>query len=146
MTIKPDAVDRLIDVNVRGAYHASIEAARHLPEGGRILPIGSVNGDRAPFEGVAAYTMSKSALQGMARSLARDFGARGVTVNVRQPGPTDIDMNPANGPQAELMRSVMAIKRHGTADEVASLVLYLAGPQARGITGAMHTIDGGFGA
>ena len=139
-------MDRLIDVNVRGAYHASVEAARHLPEGGRILLIGSVNGDRAPFEGVAAYTMSKSALQGMARGLARDFGARGITVNVVQPGPTDTDMNPADGPQAELMRSVMAIKRHGTADEVASLVLYLASPQARGITGAMHTIDGGFGA
>ena len=146
LTIKPDAADRLIDVNVRGAYHASVEAARHLPEGGRILLIGSVNGDRAPFEGVAAYTMSKSALQGMARDLARDFGARGITVNVVQPGPTDTDMNPANGPQAELMRSVMAIKRHGTPDEVASLVLYLAGPQARGVTGTMHTIDGGFGA
>ena len=146
LAINPDDVDRLIDVNVRGAYHARVEAARMMPEGGRILIIGSVNGDRMPFGGLAAYAMSKSALQGMARGLARDFGARGITVNVVQPGPTDTDMNPAEGPEAGMMHSVMAIQRHGTADEVASLVLYLAGPQARGITGAMHTIDGGFGA
>jgi len=146
LALDPDAVDRMIDVNVRGAYHASVEAARAMPEGGRILLIGSVNGDRMPFAGLAAYAMSKSALQGMARGLARDFGPRAITVNVIQPGPTDTDMNPADGPLADLMHSVMAIKRHGTADEVAALAHYLAGPRARGITGAMHTIDGGFGA
>ena len=91
----------------------------------------SVNGDRMPFEGLAAYAMSKSALQGSARGLARDFGARGITVNLVQPGPTDTDMNRAEGPKAAMMHSVMAIKRHGTADEVASLLLYLAGPEAR---------------
>ncbi|WBO23712.1 SDR family oxidoreductase [Sphingomonas abietis] len=146
LTLDADAVDRLIDVNVRGAYHASVEAARAMPAGGRIIVIGSTNGDRMPFDGLAAYAMSKSALQGMARGLARDFGARDITVNVVQPGPTDSDMNPADGPHAAMMHSVMAIKRHGTADDVASLVLYLAGPHAGGITGAMHTIDGGFGA
>jgi len=99
-----------------------------------------------PFDGLAAYAMSKSALQGMARGLARDFGPRGITVNVVQPGPTDTDMNPADGPHAGQMHGVMAIKKHGTASDVASLVRYLAGPHARGITGAMHTIDGGFGA
>lgn len=146
LTIEPDAVDRLIDVNVRGAYHASVEAARLMNAAGSIIVIGSVNGDRMPFEGLAAYAMSKSALQGMARGLARDFGPRGITVNIVQPGPTDTDMNPAAGPHASQMHSVMAIKQHGTADDVASLVRYLAGPHARGITGAMHTIDGGFGA
>lgn len=146
LTVDADAVDQLIDVNIRGAYHASVEAARRMPDGGRIILIGSVNGDRIPFDGLAAYSMTKSALQGMARGLARDFGPRGITVNVVQPGPTDTDMNPADGPQVEQMHSVMAIKRHGTAEEVASLVHYIAGPHARGITGAMHTIDGGFGA
>ena len=125
---------------------AAVEAARTMPDGGRILVIGSVNGNRTPFPGLAAYSMSKSALQGMARGLARDFGSRGITVNIVQPGPTDTDMNPAEGPDAELMHSVMAIKRHGTAEGVAKLVLYLAGPHAGGITGAMHSIDGGFGA
>lgn len=146
LTIDSDAVDRLIDVNIRAPYHAAVEAARTMNEGGRIVVIGSVNGDRMPFPGLAAYAMSKSALHGMARGLARDFGPRGITVNVVQPGPTDTDMNPADGTDAELMHSVMAIKRHGTAADVASLVRYLAGPHAGGITGAMHTIDGGFGA
>lgn len=146
LMIDPDDVDRLIDVNIRAPYHAAVEAARTMNEGGRIIVIGSVNGDRIPFPGLAAYSMSKSALQGMARGLARDFGPRGITVNIVQPGPTDTDMNPADGPNAELMHSVMAIKRHGTAADVASLVLYLAGPHAGGITGALHTIDGGFGA
>ena len=146
LTLDPDAVDHLFDVNIRAPYHAAVEAARTMHENGRIIVIGSTNGDRMPFQGLAAYAMSKSALQGMARGLARDLGPRGITVNVVQPGPTDTDMNPAGGPAADQMHSVMAIKRHGTAAEVASLVLYLAGPQARGITGAMHTIDGGFGA
>ncbi|AJK46555.1 SDR family oxidoreductase [Burkholderia plantarii] len=146
LTLDADAVDRLIDVNLRGAYHACVEAARRMPDGGRIIAIGSVHGDVMPFEGITAYGMSKSALQGMARGLARDFGARGITVNVVQPGPTDTDMNPADGPLAGQMHDQMAIRRHGTAHEVASLVGYLASPPARGITGAMHTIDGGFGA
>ncbi|WP_210357337.1 SDR family oxidoreductase [Sphingomonas beigongshangi] len=146
LTLDPEDVDRLFAVNVRGAYFASAEAARTMPDGGRIVLIGSVHGDRMPFEGLAAYGASKSALQGMARGFARDFGNRHITVNVVQPGPTDTDMNPADGPLVEQMHGEMAIKRHGTADEVARLVLYLAGPHARGITGAMHTIDGGLGA
>ncbi|MAM59027.1 MAG: oxidoreductase [Salinicola sp.] len=146
LTLDPDAVDHLIDVNVRAPYHASVEAARAMKEGGRIIVIGSVNGDRMPFPGLAAYALSKSALQGMARGLARDLGPRGITINVVQPGPTDTDMNPADGELAEQMHSVMAIKRHGTAQDVAHLTAYLAGPHASGITGAMHTIDGGFGA
>lgn len=146
LELDPDAVDRLIDVNVRAPYHAAVEAARRMPDGGRIIAIGSVHGDRVPFAGSAAYSLSKSALQGMARGLARDFGPRGITVNVVQPGPTDTDMNPADGPRAEEMRSFMAIKRHGTPEEVAGLVAFLTGPDAGGITGAMYTIDGGFGA
>lgn len=146
LELDADAVDRMIDVNVRGAYHGSVEAARAMPENGRIIVIGSVNGDRVPFPRISAYAMTKSALQGMARGLARDFGPRGITVNVVQPGPTDTDMNPADGPYASQMHAVMATGRHGTVDEVTNLVRYLASPGASGTTGAMHTIDGGFGA
>src|SRR5215475_1069997 len=102
-TLDPDAVDHLIDVNVRAPYHASVEAAKRMNEGGRIVVIGSVNGDRMPFAGAAAYALSKSALQGMARGLARDFGDRGITVNIVQPGPVDTDAYPANGPLKDLM-------------------------------------------
>lgn len=146
LQLDPDDVDRLIRINVQAPYHASVEAARRMPEGGRIIVIGSVNGDRMPFAGGAAYALSKSALQGMARGLARDFGPRGITINVVQPGPIDTDGNPADGPMKDLMHSFMAIKRHGRAEEVAGMVAWLAGPEATFVTGAMHTIDGAFGA
>jgi cyclic-di-GMP-binding biofilm dispersal mediator protein len=142
----PDEIDRLFRGNVHAPYHASVEAARQKPEGGRIIVIGSVNGDRMPVPGLASYAVSKSALQGLARGLARDFGSRGITINVVQPGPIDTDANPANGPMRELMHGLMAIKRHGRTEEVAGMVAWLAGPEAGFVTGAMHTIDGAFGA
>lgn len=142
----PDEIDRLFRVNVHSPYHASVEAARQMPEGGRIIVIGSVNGDRMPLPGMASYALSKSALQGMARGLARDFGPRGITINIVQPGPIDTDANPGDGPMKDLMHSFMAIKRHGRPEEVAGMVAWLAGPEAGFVTGAMHTIDGAFGA
>lgn len=146
LDLDPDDVDRLIRVNVTAPYHASVEAARQMPDGGRIIVIGSVNGDRMPLPGMASYALSKSALQGMARGLARDFGPRGITINIVQPGPIDTDANPEDGPMRELMHSFMAIKRHGRPEEVAGMVAWLAGPEAGFVTGAMHTIDGAFGA
>lgn len=146
LALDADAIDRMIDINVRAPYHTSVEAARQMNDDGRIIIIGSVNADRMPFAGGAAYAMSKSAIQGMVRGLARDFGGRGITINSIQPGPTDSEMNPADGPMAATMHSFMAIKRHARAEEVAELAAYLAGPHGAMITGSMQTIDGGFGA
>ncbi|WP_416423103.1 3-oxoacyl-ACP reductase family protein [Pseudomonas sp. App30] len=138
--------DRTYAVNVRSVFIASQAAARHMGDGGRIINIGSTNADRMPFEGGAAYAMSKSALVGLVKGLARDLGPRGITINNVQPGPVDTDMNPANGDFADIMLGFMAVKRYGHADEIASFVSYLAGPEAGYITGASLTIDGGFGA
>lgn len=146
LEIDPDDVDRMIDINVRAPYHAAVDGARQMNEGGRIVLIGSVNGDRMPFAGGAAYALTKSAIQGMVRGLARDFGDRGITVNSVQPGPVNTDMNPADGPMKEAMHSFMAIKRHAEPAEIAGMVAYLVGPEAGIITGSQHTIDGGFGA
>jgi len=139
-------IDHMIDLNVRSPYHASVEAAKNMNNDGRIVIIGSCNADRIPFPGGSAYALTKSAIQGMVRGLARDFGDRNITVNNVQPGPTNTDMNPEDGPMKDAMHSFMAIKRHLRPDEVAGMVAYLVGPEAGMVTGAQHTIDGGFNA
>jgi 3-oxoacyl-[acyl-carrier protein] reductase len=141
-----DDFDRIVAVNVRAVFVAVQEASRHMGEGGRIITIGSVNADRMPFEGGSVYAMTKAAVAGLTRGLARDLGPRGITVNNVQPGPVETDMNPAEGPFAESLKGLMALKRYAGADEIAAMVAYLAGPEAGFVTGASLTIDGGFAA
>jgi 3-oxoacyl-[acyl-carrier protein] reductase len=141
-----DDFDRMVAVNVRAVFVAAQEASRHMGEGGRIITIGSVNADRMPFAGGAVYAMTKAAVAGLTRGLARDLGPRGITVNNVQPGPIDTDSNPAHGPFAESLKSFMALSRYGHGDEIAGLVAYLASPEAAFVTGASLTIDGGFAA
>ena len=136
--------DRTFAINVRAVFVATQAAIRHMGDGGRIINIGSCNAERMPFAGGAAYTMSKAALQGLVKGLARDLGPRGITINNVQPGPVDTDMNPATGEFAEMLKKLMALPRYGTPDEIAAMVAYLAGPEAAFLTGASLTIDGGF--
>jgi len=143
---KLEDFDRTVAVNVRSVFVATQEAARHMGEGGRIITIGSTNADRMPFAGGAVYAMSKAAIVGLTKGLARDLGPRGITVNNVQPGPVDTDMNPANSDFADTLKGLMAVGRYGKDEEIASFVAYLAGPEAGYITGASLTIDGGFGA
>ncbi|HEV2695255.1 MAG TPA: 3-oxoacyl-ACP reductase family protein [Verrucomicrobiae bacterium] len=143
---KIEDFDKSIAVNVRGLFIATQEASKHLRTGGRIIHIGSTNADRMPFAGGSVYALTKSAIVGFTKGLARDLGVRNITVNNIQPGPVDTDMNPATSPFAETMKSLMALKRYGHADEIAGLVSYLAGPEAGYVTGASLTIDGGFAA
>ncbi|WP_341523356.1 3-oxoacyl-ACP reductase family protein [Pseudomonas sp. G.S.17] len=138
--------DRTLSINVRSVFIATQEAARHMGDGGRVINIGSTNADRMPFAGGGVYAMSKSALVGLTKGLARDLGPRGITINNVQPGPVDTDMNPASGDFAESLIPMMAVGRYGHVEEIASFVAYLAGPEAGYITGASLTIDGGFGA
>jgi 3-oxoacyl-[acyl-carrier protein] reductase len=138
--------DRMVAVNVRAVFVATQAAARHMADGGRIITIGSVNADRVPFLGGSVYAMTKAAVAGLTRGLARDLGPRGITVNVVQPGPVDTDMNPASGPFADSIKGFLALDRYGKADEIAALVAYLAGPEAGFVTGASLDIDGGFSA
>ncbi len=138
--------DRLVAINIRGVFVAAQEAARNMTDGGRIINIGSVNADRMPFAGGAVYAMSKAAVAGLTRGLARDLGSRGITVNNVQPGPVETDLNPATGPFAESLKSLMAVARYGQGDEIAGMVAYLASPEAAFVTGASLTIDGGFAA
>jgi 3-oxoacyl-[acyl-carrier protein] reductase len=137
--------DRTLAVNLRAVFVATQAAVKHMTAGGRIITIGSCNAERMPIAGGAVYAMSKAALVGLVKGLARDLGPRGITVNNVQPGPIDTDMNPADSDFAEMVRQqVMALPRYGSADEVAAMVAYLAGPEAGFVTGASLTIDGGF--
>jgi len=136
--------DRTFAVNVRAVFIATQAAAKHMTEGGRVINIGSCNSERMPFAGGAAYAMSKAALVGLVKGLARDLGPRGITVNNVQPGPVDTDLNPATGEFADKLKALMALPRYGHVDEIAAMVAYLASPEAGFVTGASLTIDGGF--
>jgi len=138
--------DRTVAVNVRGAFVAAKAAAAHMRQGGRIINISSTNAGRMPFSGGSVYAMSKSALTGMVKGLARDLGSRGITVNNVNPGPIDTDMNPAGSEFAASLHGLMALPRHGHVDEVAGMVAYLASAEAGFVTGADILIDGGFAA
>jgi 3-oxoacyl-[acyl-carrier protein] reductase len=138
--------DRTLAINVRSVFVAIQEAARHMGEGGRIITIGSTNAERMPFAGGGVYAMSKAAIVGLTKGLARDLGPRGITINNVQPGPVDTDMNPDSGEFATTLKGLMALPRYGRTEEIASFVAYLAGPEAGYITGASLTIDGGFAA
>jgi len=138
--------DKTLAINVRGVFVAIQAAVAHMKEGGRIINLGSTVAHRMPLAGGAIYAMSKSALTGLVKGLARDLGPRGITINNVAPGPIDTDMNPVDGDFAPVQHGVMALKRHGHADEVAAMISYLAGPDAAFITGADLLIDGGFAA
>jgi acyl dehydratase len=135
---------RATTLNQRAVFVATQAAVKHMKAGGRIINIGSCNAERMPFAGGAVYAMSKAALLGLVKGLARDLGPRGITINNVQPGPVDTEMNPANSDFAEMLRNQMALPRYSTADEIAAMVAYLAGPEAGFVTGASLMIDGGF--
>ncbi|MFE2261299.1 SDR family oxidoreductase [Streptomyces griseosporeus] len=139
-----DDVDRVLAVNVRGVFLASQAAAARMGEGGRIVTIGTCMTQRVPGPGGTLYTMSKAALVGLTRALARELGPRGITATIVHPGPIDTDMNPADGPYAAGQAAMTALGRFGRAEEVADLVAYLAG--AAYVTGAEFAVDGGHAA
>lgn len=138
-----DDFDRTVAINVRAVFVASQAAAAHLGEGGRIITIGSNLAEHVPMPGVSLYSLSKAALIGFTRGMARDLGPRGITVNIVHPGSTDTDMNPAKGEYADAQRDRMAIPRFAEPRDIAGLVAWIASEESRFMTGAGLTIDGG---
>jgi len=138
--------DRQLAINVGGVAAAVHAAVKFLGEGGRIISIGSIGGDRSPFPGIADYSATKAAVAGYTRGWARDLGPKGITVNIVQPGPIATDMNPADSDFAAILKPGIALGRYGQPEEVAAAVAFLASPEASYITGASLNVDGGHSA
>ncbi|HEX5199059.1 MAG TPA: 3-oxoacyl-ACP reductase family protein [Actinoplanes sp.] len=139
-----DDFEQTVAVNVRAPFVASQAAVRHMAAGGRIINIGSNMAERAVFPGFALYSMSKTALIGLTKALGRELGPRAITVNLVHPGPTDTDANPADGPAAKEIGALTALGHYADPGDVAAAVAFLAGPEARYLTGATVNVDGGF--
>ena len=114
--------------------------------GGRTISIGSCLAERVPTPGLTRYAMSKSALTGLTKGLARDLEPCGITANLIHPGPIDTDTNPADGPGADGERSLIALGRFGGGEDIAAMVAPLAGEGGRFVTGAAIAVDGGYAA
>ncbi|MGO7037670.1 SDR family NAD(P)-dependent oxidoreductase [Rhizobium acaciae] len=138
-------LDRQWQVNVMGAVATTRAAAPVLPDGGRIIFIGSALGTHVPFTGAADYAGTKAAIVGYAKGVARDLGVRNITVNVIQPGvmPTDMSAEVLGDGVPEALMNLHAIRRIATLEEVSALICHLAGPNGGYITGGVIDVAGG---
>lgn len=142
-----DDWDDVIATNLTGAYRVARRAARAMlrAHGGRMIFVSSVVG-LSGSGGQANYAATKSGLVGFARSLAREFGSRGITANVVAPGFVETDLTAVlrEPRRAELLDQI-PLKRYATPDEIAGVIRFLASDEAAYITGAVIPVDGGLG-
>jgi len=138
-----DILTKNYEVNVRGVYETTKAAIPHLNDHGRIINIGSVSGLKGS-PGASAYGASKAAVASLTQAWAKEVGDRNITVNTIHPGSVDTEMNPADGPYAEMQRETIIFKRFGKPEEIAAVVTFIAGPGASFLTGTNIPVDGGY--
>ncbi|GAB2715137.1 SDR family NAD(P)-dependent oxidoreductase [Streptomyces bullii] len=145
LTTPAGRMDHLVDANLLAPAHLAQVCARVMMRagGGSIVNISSINAIRG-YRGVAVYAAAKAGLEGLGRSLAREFGPLGIRVNTVTPGFFDSEMTADVTPHnREKIQRRTPLGRLGTAEEIADAVLFLASPRARFITGQTLVIDGG---
>ncbi|MEI7777819.1 MAG: beta-ketoacyl-ACP reductase [Actinomycetes bacterium] len=147
MRMSDEDFDAVIDANLVGSFRVARRASRGMvrARGGRIIFISSVVG-LLGSAGQVNYAASKAGLVGLARSLARELGPRGITANVVAPGFVETDMTATldETRRAEILKQV-PLGRYATSAEVAAVVQFLASPEAAYVTGAVIPVDGGLG-
>lgn len=139
-----DDFDRSFAINARAPFYAARKAARVMADDGRVILIGSSISESLPGPGATLYAASKAALAGMVRGLARDLGERRITANLVNPGPIATERNADGADRGNVAAGPLVLKRYGTCEEVAALVVHLALPEGAYITGQVYNVDGGW--
>lgn len=138
--------ERVMRINLDSVFYLTVEVVKSMKAGSRVISISSTLAERAGGPGVSVYNASKAAVSSLARSFAADLGPRGILVNAVQPGHINTDMNPNTTDYAAEMKKRIPLGRYAEAEEIAGVVAFLAGPDARYITGATINVDGGLNA
>lgn len=136
--------DKLVNTNLKGVFLITRESVKHMSTGGSIVNVSSISGIRGSAL-QSVYCTTKFGLIGMSKSLALEFGPRGIRVNCVAPGYIDTPTNAGvvrGGEFVERMRMGNALERLGTAEEVADVVAFLFGEEARYVNGAVVEVDG----
>jgi 3-oxoacyl-[acyl-carrier protein] reductase len=140
--LSPEAFERELDITLKTAFHTTQAVLPSMVKRkfGRIVIVSSITGPLVTSPGVAAYAAAKAALDGMMRTIALEYGRSGITANSVAPG----WIATASSTPAEMEAGRHTpVGRSGTADEVASLIAYLASAESSYVTGQALVIDGG---
>jgi len=142
------AFDKTIEVNIRGYFYTSQQAARAMREhgGGAIVNVASING-RRPAPGQGVYSMTKAAILSMTEAMARELAPLKIRVNAVLPGLTDTKFASALTQNPDLLKTLLRmipLGRVAQPDEIAPSVVYLGSDAASYVTGTVLVIDGGY--
>lgn len=139
--LRDEDVDQIFGINVLGPLYITSEAAKRLPDGGRVINFGSTISE-FPVAGTGLYGAAKAALKNFTQSWAKELGARGITVNMVIPGATSPGMIDSAPEYRAYFENASPFGRLGTAEEIAALVAFLASPAASWVSGA-HILANG---